>query len=90
MGLVSSLASNEIPEPMKSMKATRRGILALAAGATFSAKASISLFASLTFLARSSAVTLAILIHGPTNTLLHFLQVAEIGVFAQQFEHLLD
>src|ERR1700733_8849685 len=37
MGLVSSLASDEIPEPMKSMKATRRGILALAAGATFSA-----------------------------------------------------
>src|ERR1700734_4368367 len=37
MGLVSSLASDEIQEPMKSMKATRRGILALAAGATFSA-----------------------------------------------------
>jgi carboxyl-terminal processing protease len=37
MGLVSSLASVEIPEPMKSMKATRRGILALAAGATLSA-----------------------------------------------------
>ena len=37
MGLVSSLASDEIPEPMKSMKATRRVILALAAGATFSA-----------------------------------------------------
>src|ERR1700727_699727 len=37
MGLVSALASDEIREPMKSMKATRRGILALAAGATFSA-----------------------------------------------------
>ena len=37
MGLVSSLARAEIQEPMKSMKATRRGILALAAGATFSA-----------------------------------------------------
>src|SRR3984957_20559865 len=37
MGLVSSLASVGIPKPMKSMKATRRGILALAAGATFSA-----------------------------------------------------
>src|SRR3984957_12752137 len=37
MGLVSRLASDEIPEPMKSMKATRRGILALAAGATFAA-----------------------------------------------------
>jgi carboxyl-terminal processing protease len=37
MGLVSSLASDEIQEPMKSMKTTRRGILALAAGATFSA-----------------------------------------------------
>src|ERR1700727_999872 len=37
MGLVSALASDEIREPMKEMKATRRGILALAAGATFSA-----------------------------------------------------